>query len=197
MSYERLVRHFSTVEDLPIAVDAVLDWITTHTDHKDLRLHPVKRGHKAFRGAFRRIGVPIGKAYSHDFEIITQILFGEDLPEDWKRLVIVKEALHVFDPDNHRVDTPEAVRKLIPAVITPELLSSTAFAPAVDDYLGAYKAMAVLLPKNARRKLRAAAEEDKRTSGEIANFAKLPAHYVDIWLNVADEVENSLCGYIS
>jgi hypothetical protein len=77
------------------------------------------------------------------------------------------------------------------------LLSSTAFAPAVDDYLGAYKAMAVLLPKNARRKLRAAAEEDKRTSGEIANFAKLPAHYVDIWLNVADEVENSLCGYIS
>ena len=148
MSYAALVRAFATTQNLPIPVDEVLQWIRTNTDHKDIRLYPVERTHRAFRGAFRRIAVPAGPMYSHDYDIITQILYGADLPTDWKRLVIVKEALHVFDPEDHHVNTPEAVRRLIPAVITPELKGKP-FAPAVDDYLGAYKAMAVLAPRRA------------------------------------------------
>lgn len=197
MSYARLVEAFAEIEDLPIPVNAVLDWIRENTDHKDIRLHPVGRTHKAFRGAFRRIAVPSGKPYSHESEIITQILYGEDLPNEWKRLVIVKEALHVFDPEDHQVNTPEAVRRLIPAVITPELRAKI-FAPAVDDFLGAYKAMAVLLPRAARRKLTVAAMEDEQASPlrsptEIARFAGLPDFYVDIWLALGEEAEAKLC----
>jgi hypothetical protein len=153
MSYARLVEEFSEVEELPIPVNEVLEWIRKNTDHQDIRLHPVERTHRAFRGAFRRIAMRSGAMYSHDPEIVTQILYGEDLPDDWKRLVIVKEVLHVFDPEPNRVNTPDAVRRLIPAVITPELRSTTkakAFPPAIDDYLGAYKAMAILLPRAAR-----------------------------------------------
>jgi hypothetical protein len=139
--------------------------------------------------------------YSHDPDIVTQVLYGEDLPPDWKRLVIVKEALHVFDPAGNQINTPDGVRKLIPAVISPELKRTAAFAPAVDDFLGAYKAMAVLLPRAARLKLAAAASEDEggapavRTSSEIAQYAALPDYYVDIWLRVGNTAEKELCDF--
>lgn len=194
MSYTALVKAFSKIEELPVPVDAVLKWIQERTDHKDVRLHPVSRRSKAFRGAFRRIGLPKGGMYSHDFDLICQVLYGQDLPPDWKRLVIVKEALHVFDPDGHHVNTPEGVRKLIQQVITPEL-KAPPFAPAVDDFLGPYRAMAVLLPRAARRKLRAAYEAGTRTSSEIASYAQLPDYYVEIWLDIGEEAEHELAGF--
>lgn len=191
MSYASLVEHFAKIEDLPIPVNAVLDWIRERTDHKDLRLYGVSRHSKAFRGAFRRLAYPTGKMYSQEYDIVCQILYGEDLPEEWKRLVIVKEALHVFDPEGNRVDTPEKVRQLIPQVITPDLRGAP-FTPAVDDYLGVYRAMAVLLPRHARTKLKAALEADTRTVTEIADYVKLPDYYVDIWLSVGAEAEPQL-----
>jgi hypothetical protein len=191
MSYAALVEHFAKIEDLPIPVNAVLDRIRAATDHKDIRLYPVERHNKAFRGAFRRIAYPTGKVYSHEFEIICQILYGRDLPEEWKRLVIVKEALHVFDPLGSRVDTPDKVRKLIPQVITPDL-RGTPFGPAIDDYLGVFRAMAVLLPRHARTKLKAALDAGSRTTTEIADYVKLPDYYVDIWLDVGAEAEPQL-----
>lgn len=194
MSYQALVRAFSKTEELPIPVDAVLSWIKTHTDHKDLRLHGVGRNSKAFRGAFRRIGVPCGVMYSQDFDLICQIIYGRDLDPDWKRLVIVKEALHVFDPAGEQVNTKDGVRQLIREVITPEL-RATSFAPAVTDYLGAFRAMAVLLPRAARRKLTKARNDGFRTSTEIANYAQLPDHYVDIWLDIGEEAEHQLAGF--
>lgn len=191
MSYAALVEYFAKIEDLPIPVNAVLDWIRTRTDHKDIRLYPVERHSSAFRGAFRRLAYPSGKAYSHEFEIVCQILYGRDLSEEWQRLVIVKEALHVFDPDGSRVDTPDKVRKLIPQVITPDLRGAP-FVPAVEDYLGVYRAMAVLLPRHARTKLAAAVEADRRTPTESADYVKLPDYYVDIWLQIGAEAEPQL-----
>jgi hypothetical protein len=195
MSYTALVKAFSKVEDLPIPVDAILSWIRENTDHKDIRLHPVDRHKRAFRGAFRRIAIPKGAMYGGDFDIVTQVLFGADLPDEWKRLVIVKEALHVFDAPGDQVNTPEGLRKLIPAIITPELRTAAPFSPAVNDYLGAYRALAVLLPRFARRKLRLAIDNDRRTSTEIADYAKLPDHYVGIWLNIGEEAEHMLAGF--
>ena len=94
-----------------------------------------------------------------------------------------------------------ACADFIPAVISPELRRTQAFAPAVDDFLGAYKAMAVLLPRAARVKLAAAANEEEggpravRTSSEIAQYAALPDFYVDLWLSVAETAEKELCDY--
>ncbi len=194
MSYQALVKAFSNREELPIPVDAVLTWIRDHTDHRDLRLHGVGRNSKAFRGAFRRLGIPTGNMYSHEVELICQILYGRDLEPDWKRLVVVKEALHVFDPAGQQVNTEDGVRRLIREVITPEL-RATSFAPAINDFLGPYRAMAVLLPRAARRKLKIARDEGKRTSTEIANYAQLPDFYVDIWLDIGEEAEHELAGF--
>jgi hypothetical protein len=174
-------------------VDDVLRWIRQHTDHNDLRLHAVGRNSKAFRGAFRRIGIPKGAPYSHEYDLICQIIYGRDLPDDWKRLVIVKEALHVFDPDGSQVNTPDGVRQLIRSVITPEL-KAPIFAPAINDYLGPYRAMAVLLPRAARRKLAKAVVDGSRTTTEIATYPHLPDYYVGIWLDIGEEAEKQLAG---
>lgn len=189
MTYLALVKAFAQTEDLPIPVDAVLDWIRTNTDYKDIRLHAVGRKKKAFRGAFRRIGIPRGGMYSGDYDIITQILYGDDLDDDWKRLVICKEAMHVFDASGEQVSTAESVRKLIPAVILTELKGAP-FLPALNDHLGAFRALAVLMPKQTRIKFKAA--EEKRSTAEIARFVKLPEVYVETWLQFGDELEKIL-----
>lgn len=189
MTYVALVKAFAHTEDMPIPVDAVLDWIRVNTDHKDIRLHAVGRKKKAFRGAFRRIAIPKGGMYSGDYDIITQILYGDDLPDDWKRLVICKEAMHVFDASSEQVGTEEGVRKLIPAMILTELKGAP-FLPALNDHLGAFRALAVLLPKQTRIKFKAA--EEKRSTAEIAQFVKLPEVYVETWLQHGDELEKIL-----
>jgi hypothetical protein len=189
MSYRALVKAFEHVEDLPLPVDEVLAWIRAHTDHKDIRLHPVARKKKAFRGAFRRIGIPRGGMYSGEYDIHTQILYGEDLPNEWKRLVICKEAMHVFDGGDELVSTAEDVKRLIPAVIVTELKGAP-FLPALNDHMGAFRALAVLMPRNARVKFKAA--EEKRSIVEIARFVQLPDFYVDVWLQHGDELEKIL-----
>jgi len=194
MSFIALVESFSSQEDMPVLIDSVIEWIRANTDHKIIELHPVKRDKKAFRGACRRKSIPAAGApmYSADFEIITQILYGEDLPEEWKRLVICKELLHVFDSQGERVSTPDAVKKLITSVVAPDL-KGVPFIPAINDQLGAFKAMAVLMPRAARVKLTSAVQRDARTIKEISSFVNLPEHYVDIWIRHGDEIEEVLC----
>jgi hypothetical protein len=97
--------------------------------------------------------------------------------------------MHVFDGGGGQVDTEEGLRKLIPAVILNELKGAP-FLPALNDHMGAFKALAVLIPRAARRKLKAAAE--KRSTVEIARFVQLPDFYVDIWLQLGDELERFL-----
>src|ERR1700741_1874083 len=119
--------------------------------------------------------------YSQEFDIVTQILFGQDLPLEWKRLIIVKKALHVFD--THQVDTPDDVRKLIPAVIPPELKSTTWFGAAVDDYFGLTRQWPFCSQRPHKQSF--AQQQWKngtRTSTEIADFVQLPDYYVGMWL---------------
>ena len=188
MTFRALADSFSATENLPIRVDDVLDWIRTHTDHKDITLYGVQRGSKAYRGGFRRIAIPQGLPYSGEFNIITQILYGEDLEDDWKRLVIVKEALHIFDSPKLCVDTPEKLQKLVPAIISSELRGAP-FLPAINDQFGALRAMAVLLPNVTRIKLATAIDSGSRSVEEVAQFVRLPEFYVDLWIRLGAEID--------
>ncbi len=99
MSYTRLVKAFSQNPRSAYPGRRCIAVDLENSDHNDIRLHPVERTHRAFRGAFRRIaGATRETCIADDPDIVTQVLYGEDLEPDWKRLVIVKEALHVFDP---------------------------------------------------------------------------------------------------
>lgn len=193
MTFKALAESFSENKTLPIAVNAVLAWIRSHTDFTSITLHGVKRDHKAFRGAFRRKEINVGVLGVYgsnptDIELHVDILYGQDLDEEWKRLVIVKEALHVFDGGHACVDTPEKLRQLIPQIVSPELKDAP-FIPAVNDHFGAFRAMAVLMPTAARKKLASSIEDGTRTVDEIASYVKLPEYYVDIWMRFGDDIE--------
>lgn len=56
--------------------------------------------------------------------------------------------------------------------------------------MGAFRALAVLIPRVARLKLVEA--EEKRSTAEIARFVQIPEFYVDIWLRHGDELEKIL-----
>ena len=194
MSYIALIDHFAAHQNLPLHVEQVLGWIRTNTDHTKIDLYPVGRNSQAFRGLCRRRAVPTSLvAYGDgDFEIETQILFGKDLSEDWRRLVITKEALHVFDPEPERINAPEAFKRLVPEVIAPELKGAP-FVPAMNDHLGAFRAMAVLVPREARKKLQVAVESNTRSIEDVARYVRLPTFYVDIWLRWGDQLDAALC----
>lgn len=192
MTYRALVSHFAAVDVLPVPVDDIVGWITENTDHKIIRFHPVPRPKKAYRGAFRRRSVSTKASYDSDPEIITDILFGEDLPPEWKRLVITKELTHVFDPEPSRVNSEDKVRRLVPAVMLNELGKSP-FLPALEDHLGVLKALALLIPRGARVKLKSAVESNSRSVLDVATYVGVPVTYVDIWLQFGEEMEESLC----
>ena len=181
MTYAALVEHFSNIESLPIPIDEVINWVRNRTEHKRIKLHAVDREHKAFRGAFRRTVMPSLLPYNTDPEILNRIFYGGDLSEEWKRLVITKELLHVFDSDKETINSREAVMKLIPAIIFPEV-KHFQDAAISNDRVGPLKAMNILLPETARQKLQIALESGTRHSSDIAHYCKLPQPWVEIWL---------------
>jgi hypothetical protein len=195
MTFVALVDSFAAQEEMPILIDSVIGWIRARTDHKIINLHPVHRDKKAFRGACRRTAIPSVGAppYSQEYDIITEILFGNDLPEEWKRLVICKELLHVFDPPGEQVRTSESVKTLIMSVIAPEIKGAP-FLPAMNDHLGAFRAMTILMPRATRLKIQPAYESGARSISEISSFVRLPEHYVDIWIRHGEQFESFLCG---
>jgi hypothetical protein len=190
MTFSALVDYFAKVEELPIPVDEVIDWIRNNTSHKNIKLHAVTRDHKVFRGAFRQTAMPSVRPYDTDPEVLNCILYGKDLEDDWKRLVIVKELTHLFDGPTNKVDTEAAVKALIPAVIEPELKGAPIFGPAFNDHFGVFRAMMLLMPVRARLKLKSAFEQETRTIDEIADYCKLPVKYVDIWIRFGDQISD-------
>ncbi len=191
MTYKALVDYFCDEKDLPVHVNQVLGWIRENTDHKNITLHGVDRDKKSFRGGFRRRAVNIGRPYSQDSDdivIYTDVLYGSDLPDEWKRLVIVKEVIHVFDGPGVRVDSPEKLNKLIPDIIAKQL-GTPVFEPALNDRLGAFRAMAVLLPPPLRDRMKEAVASDSRSISEVASFCQLPEAYVDLWVRHSEMIE--------
>lgn len=181
MTHKALAQSFENLGKLPVIVDDVLQWIRQNTDFKNITLHAVERQHRGFRGAFRKRGVPKGPLYSADYDIFVDILYGEDLSDDWKRLVIVKEALHVFDGASECVDAPEKLQSLIPSIIDP-VLKEALQKPALNDHWGQFRAMAVLMPPGMREDLKKAVNANVRTVSEVASLVRLPEERVDMWL---------------
>ena len=193
MSYAALVSHFSDVQDFPIQYSDVVEWIRSNTDHKIIELYAVPREKKAYRGAFRRTSVPIGGMYSHEFEILTKIVYGNDLSQDWKNLVITKEALHVFDPPPMQVNTRDVVRDLIPSVIHSDLKSK--LLPGFADNFGPYRALPILIPMNARSRLKATVDSGSKSIEEIAIYVDVPPEFVDLWLNYGERLYEACMNY--
>jgi hypothetical protein len=101
-------------------------------------------------------------------------------PEEMQRLVACKECLHLLDPENCRVNTPEDLKHLISKIVLPpELVDANGDGYNVfTDRMAILQAVAVLFPLAARDILLPAYKAGKIDLEAIAELAELPTPVV-------------------
>jgi hypothetical protein len=99
-------------------------------------------------------------------------------PIEWQRLVCCKELLHLMDPADYKIKTPEHVKKQIERIALPPGMETirTDGMRVWGDRLADLQAIALLFPMAARQVLME--KVDQIGPENIARIAKLPEKYV-------------------
>lgn len=189
MLLERLLDHFDTYTVLHIDVNAVRDQLVDMGVSDEIRFHFVKMDKEKIRGflyRYARHDVPYGEPVLCA-DIVIAVDMGEE-DEAWKRLVAVKELLHITDSPSLCAESEGAVDNLYDRFsVPPELRRNSPLEVGnrsfLNDEVRIYAALAVLVPAGCRELLRKLAAEDKLEEWEIAEIAKIPARYIPIILN--------------
>ena len=104
----------------------------------------------------------------------------------WKRLVAVKELLHVADCAKISADTEESVKIIIKNFsIPPELRDdihngATLTRSYLNDRIRIFLALAILVPEGCREVIRDLFQQNKLNEKEISDIAKIPERYVSV-----------------
>lgn len=195
MFVQRLLDHFDTYELLHIDVNDVRDQLVEMGVQDEIGFHFVKMDHGRIRGILYRYtkhGAPYSAPIFCSEVIIANDMGDED--EAWKRLVAVKELLHIADCVNLTAQSEEAVRILFQKfALPPELRyqqhsglpNSKSF---MNDQIRIYLALAILIPEGCRAPLRALYAADKLSAREIAEIALVPVRYIDVVMDPAFEI---------
>jgi hypothetical protein len=190
MTCAALLRFTNSLTAFPIAIDTIIDWIKHHTAQDEIDLITVPIDRLKVSGVFRQFTyqtVPYAEA-----KFVTQVIYPNGLTPEMERLVVCKELLHIFDKPSERVSTSEDVDALINGIIL-QILGSRGQSAILNDMLGPFLAVAVLIPPSARKKLKAAREAGTHSADEIAEFVGLPIQYVDAWTSpTCDDLERTL-----
>lgn len=115
-------------------------------------------------------------------DVIIPKEMGEEA-ERWKRLVAVKELLHITDCDRLTAASTEAVNNLFSKfAMPPELRSSGSddlfVSSFLNDRVRIYFALACLVPGQPREALRRLYQAQRLSDQEIAAIAQIPERYV-------------------
>ncbi|GAM01953.1 hypothetical protein [Sphingomonas parapaucimobilis] len=189
MLLERLLDHFDTYTVLHIDVNAVRDQLVDMGVSDEIRFHFVNMDKEKIRGflyRYARHDVPYGEPILCADIVIAVDMGDED--EAWKRLVAVKELLHITDSPSLSAESERAVDNLYDRFsVPPELRRHSPLEVGnrsfLNDEVRIYAALAVLVPAGCRELLRQLKAEDKLEEWEIAQIAKVPARYIPILLN--------------
>lgn len=115
------------------------------------------------------------------------IHYAKSLPNDWARLVCVKELIHLCDPIEATVMTEAGLDRLINKIVLPPAMQSAEDGDGVwNDRTGIMHALAVLFPWACRELLMTPFKEGKLSIDEIAKLVDIPVEYAavvmdDIW----------------
>ena len=184
MLVSRLLDAFDKYTTLPIDVNDVRDKLVAMGVQDHIRFHFVKMDKDKIRGLLFRYSVH-RKPYDVTMlwsDIVIASKMGEEA-EAWKRLVAVKELLHITDCDKLSASTPEVVDYIFDQFAVPPELRNGSMekgeaAAFLNDRVRIYFALAVLMPTLFREKLRPLWRAKQLTSREIAEIAKVPVRYV-------------------
>jgi hypothetical protein len=177
MNLTSLLEHFDSHENLHIEVNAVRDQVVTLGFQDEIRFHFVNIEENILRGLLFRY-TKHAAVYGDPIRC-SEICIAKSLSPEWRRLVAVKELLHITDTEDETAQSEAAVEKLIQRLSLPfEIREETK--SSLNDRTHIIPALAVLVPKGCRDILRPIYKDGKITTADIANMAQIPERYSDL-----------------
>jgi hypothetical protein len=137
---------------------------------------------------YTRHDVPYG-----DPVFCSEICLAKSLPYEWRRIVAVKELLHITDTEAETAESEAAVEKLVVRLAMPNDVREEDTRSSLNDRTHIIPALAVLVPKECRTLLRRMVEGQKITLPEAAKMARIPERYIEFVLSdVFDDIVNAI-----
>jgi hypothetical protein len=109
-----------------------------------------------------------------------EITYSSQMPHEWQRLVACKELLHILDPVEACMKTPEQVEHLIAKIVLPPELqdpTTDGYGVVTDRMMVAY-AVAILFPMGAREKYMKLLEAGAKTLADAVEDVGIPLEYI-------------------
>lgn len=176
MSAYKLVQKFEDRTDFPVTLNEVRDAVIGFGGSDAIRFKAVDIERDILRGICYRYK-PIPRPYAAQEEWI-DILYAESLDEDWRRLVITKELIHVLDKEAHRTKNEEELDNLVRRMSRrPELRDGFSW-HETSDRVGLFQALGILFPFAARALIKDKYDAGHISDEMIAHRATVPVQFV-------------------
>lgn len=178
-----LVEHFSHVAELPVEVDEIVAQINVIGLQDEIYLFEADTEPTKIRGAFHQFRYRPG-VYADPISV-THIVYSANVPLEWKRVIAVKELVHIFDSIPAKTDTEDEVSQLLDKLVGPLSSEDYGFADlqAAKDRLALYQSLPLLLPNAALTIARKEVEDGQVTPEEVAQWACMPVELVRLMLS--------------
>jgi len=118
------------------------------------------------------------------------VVLARGMPEEWDRLVQVKEIMHLFDEDDEMTSSADQLEELLNSLTAPSRMMS----PQVrTEFEAVYMALACYCPEPARQQFIKDIEAGHTEEYEVALKLRLPQQYVKTLLtphfgNVVEQI---------
>ena len=175
MTIKALFDHFDSKTSLWISVREVKRKIVESGCSDDIFFHFVDIKEARVRGYLHRKGTAGGVYGESTFR--SDIYIARSLDEPWRRVVAVKELLHIIDTEEYTAASHETVEALLENMAIPSEVREYR-ASYLNDRIRIISAIAILVPAGCRTLLREHRAAGILTDSEIQLLAKIPSRFV-------------------
>jgi hypothetical protein len=194
---QRLVEQFRAVDRLPIEIDEIREAVLSLgvQDEVIFRADP-EMDVSRLRGVFYQYRYR--PSLYGESQNVTLIVYPENVPVAWQRMICCKELIHTFDDHVERTDTLEELGGLITRLLGPLSVDEISIIDlmAFKDRLALYQAIPLLFPFAARNRTLAEISGGTKDLQQVADEACLPIELIklvmsDDWPRLAEDLVRS------
>ena len=194
MLFSTIVKLLEDENNLPIKPERIVKLLREGGAVEQVMFIGVNLNTSILRGNFVRVMFdetpigPIPNPYaSSSVGLVAKVYYARNQPQDYIRLVVNKELLHIIDPIVVRTSNRDQIIALADRMRLPtELLVSTqngSNVQALIDYLGDYRAVVAMVPQSIRDQICEKHAQNKIEEEQIAALTGLPLKYVPVILS--------------
>ena len=180
---KNLIESFSAETHLPIEISEIAARVIDLGCQDEVHIFPVDCDPTVLRGAFTQFRCH--EAMYGDATWVTHVVYCQNVPLEWQRVICAKELVHIYDPHAALTDTPEEVNGLLDKLVGPLSSEDYGFADlmAAKDRLALYQSLPLLLPKASLDIAREEVRQGRKTAEDIAQWACMPVEFVTLMLS--------------